>query len=130
MATSDNVLRAGLTPKARDVPNLITSLTYSSSPSSTHLVKPTPFSSSSPHTLLYNPPIPEFSVSKTTLHANEHEKLSQVDGPSILIVTSGAGRIGVEGVREGSVVFMGAGAMMGVIAGEGGIEMFRAFVEA
>jgi mannose-6-phosphate isomerase len=73
MATSDNVLRAGLTPKPRDVPNLVGSLTYLSSPGSKHATVRTPFSSSSQKTQLYNPPIPEFSVLRTSLQVGESE---------------------------------------------------------
>jgi len=43
MANSDNVVRAGLTPKPRDVPNLITTLTYSAAPPSKHVVEPVSF---------------------------------------------------------------------------------------
>ncbi|KAF8798497.1 RmlC-like cupin [Phlegmacium glaucopus] len=40
MANSDNVIRAGLTPKLRDIPNLISNLTYTASPPSKHVVEP------------------------------------------------------------------------------------------
>ncbi len=40
MASSDNVIRAGLTPKLRDVPNLLENLTYVAAEASKHFVTP------------------------------------------------------------------------------------------
>jgi len=62
MATSDNVVRAGLTPKLRDVPTLISMLTYTSAPPHAQLLRPEPFDGSGGKTMLYDPPIEEFSV--------------------------------------------------------------------
>ncbi|KAF8631319.1 hypothetical protein AX15_002461 [Amanita polypyramis BW_CC] len=47
MANSDNVVRAGLTPKLRDIPNLVACLTYEPAPSSRHVVEPALFTESS-----------------------------------------------------------------------------------
>ncbi|KAG6805072.1 hypothetical protein H0H87_005088, partial [Tephrocybe sp. NHM501043] len=101
MANSDNVIRAGLTPKLRDIPNLIATLTYTSLPASEQLVSPSPFPSpaaaSSPQTprtsTLYDPPIPEFSVVQTKLPREGEETHRAIDGPSIAIVTDGAGAV-------------------------------------
>ncbi|KAF8798446.1 RmlC-like cupin [Phlegmacium glaucopus] len=57
MANSDNVIRAGLTPKLRDIPNLISNLTYTASPPSKHVVEPK-LKYSVP--TLYDPPYPNF----------------------------------------------------------------------
>jgi len=133
MATSDNVLRAGLTPKVRDVPNLVGSLTYRSSPGSKHHVVPESFA---PNTQLYDPPIPEFSVLRMTLGEGETEEHQPLGGPSLGIVTRGTGSIKWEGdemvIREGTVFFVGAGAGVVFRTGEGGegIEVYRAYVEA
>ncbi|KIJ41488.1 hypothetical protein M422DRAFT_255393 [Sphaerobolus stellatus SS14] len=129
MATSDNVLRAGLTPKVRDVPNLVSSLTYTAADPSHHIVYPTA-SPKSPNTLIYDPPIPEFVVSKTNLGGGDTDALESVEGPSIAIVTGGSAKIGELDVAEGSVVFVGAGEEVAVQAGNAGLEVFRAFVEA
>jgi len=92
-------------------------------------VKPT--HSISPHTLIYDPPIPEFTVSRTVLGQNESTELDGVEGPSVLIVTKGEGKVGEVDVTEGSVLFVGCGELVGVKAGKGeGLEVFRAFVEA
>ena len=63
MATSDNVVRAGLTPKLRDVDTLISMLTYEAGQGSKQLLQPTKFTDDGT-TLLYDPPIGEFSVLK------------------------------------------------------------------
>ena len=115
MATSDNVLRAGLTPKHRDVDNLLASLTWTFGVQ--HSVTPSPlFSSMTPaeYSRVYDPPVPEFSVVQVRLPPGEREAHGAFDGPSILIVTEGWGRLGAPGeedtgLKEGSVVFIGAG---------------------
>jgi mannose-6-phosphate isomerase len=118
MATSDNVLRAGLTPKHRDVDNLLASLTWTFGV--THAVAPLPTPPLSPpstpeakYSKVYNPPVPEFSVVEVALPQGEQEAHRAFEGPSILIVTHGTGRLTGEGgeveLKEGSVVFIGAG---------------------
>ncbi|KAK7691483.1 hypothetical protein QCA50_004882 [Cerrena zonata] len=130
MATSDNVIRAGLTPKLRDVPNLVSGLTYQAADASKHLVKP---SQRWPHTHLYDPPIPEFSVLGLSLSAGESESHDAIDGPSIVIVTEGHGKVvwGDEKleVQVGDVFFVGAGTPVQFQASEDGVALFRAFVE-
>ena len=172
MATSDNVIRAGLTPKLRDVPNLLSGLTYTASPATKHTVKPSPFKSSSSYvpqqeeaaaeedpfadpvspdskteSILYDPPIPEFSVVRVQVatSSEEGEVHAALRGPSIFIVTRGSGQVawsdpgtdekekwtnGLELV-EGRVVFVGAGTAVKFICEQGGepLEVYRAFVE-
>ena len=139
MATSDNVIRAGLTPKLRDVPNLVAGLTYNAAPASKHLVAPLPFSSTAAYSTLYDPPIPEFAVVRAALPAGARETHPPVDGPSIAIVTEGRGAVswGAEGagerleVAEGEVFFVGAGVRLEIEAAQsGGLVIHRAFVEA
>lgn len=101
-------------------------------------MSPLPFRSLE-HTLLYDPPIEEFSVLHTNLAAGVEEKQPGVEGPSVLIVTRGRGWLECEGVREekgegelreGSVWFVSAGREVGLkAAAEGGMEVYRAFVE-
>lgn len=135
MANSDNVIRAGLTPKLRDIPNLVNTLTYVTAPASRHAVKPQPF----PDTLtstLYDPPISEFSVVSVTLAPSQTEAHRGLDGPSIAIVTGGEGKLrwggGFLDITRGEVVFIGAGTAINLSAtGNGdGLEIYRAFVEA
>ena len=144
MATSDNVIRAGLTPKLRDVPNLISTLTYTSSDASKHTVTPQPFGAPSDpfadvkaESLVYDPPIPEFSVVRVEADRNGSVRLEGLNGPSIFIVTRGAGKVTWEGegdgekgeeLSEGRVFFVGAKTPVTFTASES-LEVYRAFVE-
>ncbi|GJN90288.1 hypothetical protein Rhopal_003296-T1 [Rhodotorula paludigena] len=139
MATSDNVVRAGLTPKLRDVPTLTSMLTYTSSPPSEQIMEAVGFRTTK-HTTLYDPPIDEFSVLLTDLEDGETEVYPPIDGPSILIFTQLDGgketaRLkwaqGDEAIqREGQVWFVGAGEEVTVEAKGGRVVAYRAFVEA
>lgn len=106
MATSDNVVRAGLTPKLRDVETLVNMLTYRSGSASSQRLEPKTYKTCT-HTLLYDPPIAEFSVLATNLGPGQSDRHPAIDGPSIVIVTSGKGSIGsVQVEREGQVYFV------------------------
>jgi len=110
-------------------------LTYITAPPDAQLMSPTSFRSL-PNTLLYDPPIEEFSVLHTKLAANVDEAQPGVEGPSILIVTNGSGELVCEGIegslKEGSVWFVAAGKEVKLKAngGEKGLQVYRAFVEA
>lgn len=138
MANSDNVIRAGLTPKLRDIPNLISGLTYTASLPSKHIVQPTPFHSSSKATLLYDPPVAEFSVLQVKVEPGATETHPALDGPSIAVVTEGTGNVVWDSdqhsldVSKGLVFFVSAGTEVTVKASEhqkGSFTIFRAFVE-
>ncbi|KAF8603418.1 mannose-6-phosphate isomerase [Ceratobasidium sp. AG-I] len=142
MATSDNVVRAGLTPKLRDVPTLVSMLTYNHGPANAQRMKPLPFPSDSTspdgYTTLYDPPISEFSVLLTNVPASKSASHRALAGPSIFIVTSGNGTIvSSEGGKEerqeiraeGEVWFAGAGVGVKFEAGGAGLVLYRAFVE-
>ncbi|KAF9078462.1 mannos-6-phosphate isomerase [Rhodocollybia butyracea] len=132
MANSDNVIRAGLTPKLRDVPNLVAGLTYVSAEGSRHRVLPSPYpSSTSTGSKLYDPPIPEFSVIQVRVQTAETHP--PVVGPSLTVVAEGKGVIswgkGQElQIEKGDVFFIGADTSVQM---EGdGMTLYRAFVEA
>ncbi|KAH7344120.1 phosphomannose isomerase type I [Rhizoctonia solani] len=134
MATSDNVVRAGLTPKLRDVPTLVSMLTYNSGPADAQRMEPKPFkgesSDSDSYTTLYDPPIPEFSVLLTDVPAGKKASHRSLDGPSIFIVTSGSGSVSGQEIKsEGEVWFAGAGQSLEFTAGSDGLVLYRAFVE-
>ncbi|KAJ3124753.1 Mannose-6-phosphate isomerase [Nowakowskiella sp. JEL0407] len=136
MAASDNVVRSGLTPKFKDVDTLVSMLTYTTLPPADQVLNGDPFATSKKtltHTKLYNPPIEEFTILKTELHAPLYEYFDGLDGPSILIVTEGNGALeyGSESLelKEGDVVFIGAGEAV-ALAGKGGKAVFyRAYCE-
>ncbi|KAI9488533.1 phosphomannose isomerase type I [Zychaea mexicana] len=128
MAASDNVVRAGLTPKFKDVNVLVEMLTYRYGSAESQKMTPQSFGS---HSLLYDPPIDEFSVALTSLKTEETEEHKPIPGPSILIVTSGSGSLKAQGstfdLKEGYVYFVGADVVLSAEAGESGLEFYRAF---
>jgi len=133
MAASDNVVRAGLTPKARDVDVLIDMLTYeSASASAQRLDAPIWDGDASGSTLLYTPPIPEFSVLVSSLDIGASCKHRALHGPSIALITEGQGSFTVDGkaipVSKGRVFFVPAEQELDVSA-ESRLVVARAFVE-
>ena len=141
MANSDNVIRAGLTPKLRDVENLVAGLTYECGEGTRHGVVATSFGEDGQggRTLLYDPPIEEFSVLKTSVAPGVRASHRAIAGPSLSIVTQGRGMLmWAEGQLEvgmGDVLFVGAGVGVEFAVGEnalGGEELvvYQAFVEA
>lgn len=147
MAASDNVVRAGLTPKFKDTDTLVSMLTYNFAPIEEQKMNPTEYPyatinrkgySAGSEVSLYDPPIEEFSVVRTSLKGGEGSKATfePLAGPSIIICTGGKGRISVgpktEDVREGYVFFVGATAEL-ILQGDGGEDSdfvtFKAFCE-
>ncbi|KAF5194709.1 Mannose-6-phosphate isomerase [Thalictrum thalictroides] len=108
MATSDNVVRAGLTPKLRDVPTLSSMLTYKQG-----FPKILQGITLDPYTKRYSPPFDEFEVDCCVLPQGASTLFPAVSGPSIVLVTCGEGTMQIdnstkEEVREGGVFFVPA----------------------
>lgn len=61
MACSDNVVRAGLTPKYMDVDTLCEMLTYNCEEAEKKMFLPTPLDS---YSQIFSPPVPDFAVAK------------------------------------------------------------------
>jgi mannose-6-phosphate isomerase len=89
--------------------------------------------------MLYDPPVPEFSVLRVQIDSGVVEPHPALDGPSIAIVTEGSGTVGWGDdqqsldVSKGSVFFVAAGSELKMKANEKGADsltIFRAFVEA
>ncbi|KAJ6109294.1 hypothetical protein N7486_001528 [Penicillium sp. IBT 16267x] len=144
MASSDNVVRAGFTPKFKDVDTLTKMLTYSYAPIEEQKLRPVDYPytvlnataySSASSSLLYDPPIEEFSVVKTDLNRKGAKAtFDPIAGPSILICTRGQGTISIghktEEVREGNVFFVGADAeciIQNSGSGEGEEDVFTTY---
>jgi mannose-6-phosphate isomerase len=83
MASSDNVLRGGLTTKYVDVPELLDVLDFNAGPAS--FVKMTTVG----HERFYSTEAQEFALSRVEL-AGETARLGPVTGPEILVATAGA----------------------------------------
>ncbi|MGV9265862.1 mannose-6-phosphate isomerase, class I [Kitasatospora sp. NPDC003701] len=87
-ANSDNVLRAGLTPKHIDLPELLKVVEFASS--APELLRPTAVADT-PGEELYPVPVDEFRLSRFTLDGRER----RLDGraPQILLCTAGGARL-------------------------------------
>ncbi|KAG2150415.1 mannose-6-phosphate isomerase [Suillus clintonianus] len=131
MANSDNVIRAGLTPKAKDIPNLVSVLTYTASDWQKHMVNPIDITL---RTRKYDPPIPDFTVLQVNTQKGETETHEAISGPSIAIATEGFGQVSWSGgkldLQAGSVIFVGADTKIDITAGNSNLVVFRAYVTA
>lgn len=131
MATSDNVIRAGLTPKLRDTDTLCSSLTYTQGPP--NVIPAQGGGITAQYLSVYRPPFKEFEVWKFAAPAGTAvAMLPQAKGPMIVLVQQGEGEMettGVNGgkggeqgqkrkhhVHRGQVYFVPAGTWSGVVA--------------
>ncbi|RWS28817.1 hypothetical protein B4U80_02480 [Leptotrombidium deliense] len=88
MACSDNVVRAGLTPKFKDVHTLCSSLTYESKNIQNLVLKPTVVDE---NVSIYEPPVEEFAVECIKVPKNRSYTISGKPSASFLIVIDGYG---------------------------------------
>ncbi|WIA28896.1 hypothetical protein OEZ86_011420 [Tetradesmus obliquus] len=86
MAASDNVIRAGLTPKFRDTAVLCESLTYNTGVP--EVLKGQPVHD---HVKAYRPPFDEFEIQHIEAPAGESVTVPTNHGPLLLLVHAGAG---------------------------------------
>lgn len=92
MATSDNVIRAGLTPKMRDTEVLCSSLTYEQGPP-----KVLEGEQADKHSRTYRPPFEEFEVQRLAMGAEDVAQLPAAQTPRLLLVQHGSGRAEASG---------------------------------
>ncbi|KAK6927939.1 Phosphomannose isomerase type I, catalytic domain [Dillenia turbinata] len=130
MATSDNVVRAGLTPKHRDVPTLCSMLTYKQG--CPDILPGVP---SSPYMRKYLPPFDEFEVEQCLLPNGASSVFPASPGPSIIVVISGEGRLrtelmdGADAVTEGDVLFSPANVEI-TVTSSSELHLYRAGVSS
>lgn len=112
MATSDNVVRAGLTPKHRDVQVLCSMLTYNSFNGLSDLLLDALPLKDRPFVRLYKSPVEEFSVLSIKLapSAKDHHGDAPI-GRSLLLCIEGsallkAGNSSCISVKKGSVIYL------------------------
>ena len=124
MATSDNVIRAGLTPKLRDTKVLCESLTYNQGP-------PVKLHGDSvqEYTTLYSPPFDEFEVYKIAMPESADTIVPANKGPTMMLVMRGRGSVlatsvlkdsALEqetGISKGDIFFIPSGTALDVAAG-------------
>ncbi|PHU27201.1 Mannose-6-phosphate isomerase 2 [Capsicum chinense] len=127
MATSDNVVRAGLTPKHRDVRTLCSMLTYKQG--NPEILYGTTIN---PYTTRYLPPFDEFEVDRCILPPHSTVAFPSAPGPSIFVVMGGEGTMTTSAeviVAEGDVLFAPANTNI-TIATSSGLHLYRAGVNS
>jgi mannose-6-phosphate isomerase len=126
MATSDNVVRGGLTPKFKDVDTLCSMLTYQLSAPAVMEGNPV-----DAHTTLYPSPVPEFVIWRTRCEAGEAVTLGPCPSPAIVVVLEGHGTMsdskGGSAVeyKKGSIILFQENAEVKLAAGAK-THLFRA----
>ncbi len=128
MASSDNVLRGGLTPKHVDVPELLRVLRFDAP-----RVAPTPTQRRSALELSYDTPAAEFALSRIDLDAQQLE--APLLGPELWLCVAGkaelqlpcaSGEAEVQALRKGQACFLPA--HLGTLRISGSARLFRATV--
>ncbi|CDO93886.1 unnamed protein product [Kluyveromyces dobzhanskii CBS 2104] len=136
MAASDNVVRAGFTPKFKDVKNLVEMLTYTYDSVEKQKMTPEKFARSfgQGKSILFNPPIEEFAVLATTFQDGVGTRhFEGFQGPSIVITTKGNGYIKTGDLKlkaePGFVFFIAPETEVDFFAEDTEFTTYRAFVE-
>ncbi|KAF4321590.1 hypothetical protein BBO99_00004597 [Phytophthora kernoviae] len=129
MACSDNVVRAGLTPKFIDKETLHSMLTYHTGKPLVHKGEATGDAGAR----LYTSPVPEFEVEAIDLKPHQRYAMPARKGDAIVLVISGSGSTvepsgTADGrqISKGHVYYLPKGEILDIQGGEGGISAFRA----
>lgn len=138
MANSNNVVRAGLTQKYRDVDTFISMVEYKCQ--TVNEMKFIPKTSEEdPCVCIYNPPVDDFSVKKIQIPRGQKPEynVKSIDGPSILLTLSGHADLTYKNasrplpISRGSVLFIGSGEDVKLtnIASDEEVLMFQAYCD-
>jgi mannose-6-phosphate isomerase len=135
MATSDNVVRAGLTPKLRDTAILCDMLTYNAGEPTVldgDAIESEPSGATKSNATVrrYVPPFDEFQLETYEVEAGSTCLASVSPGPCVFLVFGGKGEMGGEKVARGSVVFAKADEAVSITAGEEAIVAYRAMINS
>ncbi|XP_067625317.1 mannose-6-phosphate isomerase [Eurosta solidaginis] len=109
MACSDNVIRAGLTPKFKDINQLLKSLEYKGSPPESKIFTPKRIDELQ---LIFIPPVEDFALIQLTLKPTDNEYVLKVEQtPGILLVLNGQRSLEINGfnnllLKRGSIVYL------------------------
>ncbi|XP_039750591.1 mannose-6-phosphate isomerase [Pararge aegeria] len=127
MACSDNVVRAGLTPKHIDVLTLVDMLDYKSYTNEEMLFTP---QLEDENSCIWRPPVPDFAVVRIKVQSGDSYNTIVRPSPSVIIITSGSGHAcDTEPVqaRPGVVLFLKASRQLTITPDEGShIEAYQA----
>jgi len=124
MACSDNVVRAGLTPKLKDVPVLVQSLTYRAGAPDV-MNPPVNVEQEGTQWQRFKPEaVQDFQVDTVQVEAGKAFQIEASKGPRIILVLQGDANATLSGAKnslvKGSVLFVTAGDGPLVVAGPGG----------
>ena len=103
MASSDNVLRGGLTKKHVDVPELMKVLDFVDGP-----IAPLRPRAVDDVERVYETPAREFRLSVIDLKSRAGDVTRDLAGPEILLVTGGSAKLGDLALGKGQAVFVPA----------------------
>ncbi|XP_014359243.2 mannose-6-phosphate isomerase [Papilio machaon] len=126
MACSDNVVRAGLTPKHIDLPTLINMLDYTSYTPEQMLFNPMMEDENS---CIWRPPVPDFAVVKIKVLNGDSYNTIIRPSPSIIIFISGEGEAcdtEPVRVRSGTVLFLKASRQLTITPATEHLEAYQA----
>ncbi|KAG6355258.1 hypothetical protein INS49_004340 [Diaporthe citri] len=134
MARSNNVLNVGFCPSAdrNNVDMFSNTLTFKShSRDDVVLPKQKSERSKGGRTEVYKPPMSEFDMIIAGLKAGERDELKASDGPGVLIVTQGTGKMSADGkefeLNEGFIYYVAPGVEVKWET-ESGMQVFMAAV--
>jgi mannose-6-phosphate isomerase len=112
MSCSDNVVRAGLTPKFKDVENLLGMLIYDGAAATDKLFQPTILDDNHKYTWLFKPPVEDFAVTKIEIPSSvtDYEVVNSKFG-SIVLMISGKAEMSGSGMetlnlKRGKIIFL------------------------
>lgn len=135
MACSDNTVRAGLTPKYRDVETLCDMLDYTPGTKKDNLFNSN-IDASCPYTQIYDPPVKDFAVRKIQVPREElHYTIKALNGPSIIIVIKGDGHIENNNsqtridISPGAAIFSPAKHSLAIKCNGNGLLIFQAYCQ-
>jgi len=125
MACSDNVVRAGLTPKLKDIDTLVSMLTYEST-----LPKITRGKKIDKCTTLYAPPVRDFAIEFIDVLPGDTYIMKDVQSPCVLLTLNGSanliqGKIEPLAIGLGSTAFVSANTSTTVVSGSDGVRIVR-----
>lgn len=106
MASSDNVVRAGLTPKLVDVETLCSMLIYKGEKPEDKIFQPI---IEDDYTHLYKPSVPDFAIAEIQVPCSvKNYKTIRRNSASIIIVISGRGKSIDTELQPGTILFLGS----------------------
>lgn len=112
MACSDNVVRAGLTPKFIDVDTLCSMLIYKGGKPEEKIFQPV---QEDDYSHIYKPPVKDFAVVEIRVPINIKQYTTIIrNSASIIIVISGSGSSNTLSLKPGRTLFLAAGESLGI----------------